>query len=105
MTDLRQGVTETQHAVLDLIDERAAGWSLANTWEEKLEFASALAKSAGMGASLKTIRCEAIHAAALLIDAADEISRLINAAPTANELKHDKFFRLDGSPQTTGDPS
>lgn len=86
MTDLRQGVTETQHAVLDLIEERAAEWSAALTWEEKLEFAAALAKSANMGATLKTVRIEAIHAAALLIDAADEISRLIDAEPTGGDV-------------------
>ncbi|WP_298290285.1 hypothetical protein [Novosphingobium sp.] len=79
MTDLRQGVTPTQHEVLDLIEREAAGWSLANTWEEKLEFAAALARCASNGEALGSIRTEAIHAAALLIDAADEITRLITA--------------------------
>lgn len=76
-TDLRQGVTPTQHEVLDLIERHAAGWSLADGWEAKLEFAADLAKSAAAGKVLRTVRAEAIHAAALLIDAADEIGRLI----------------------------
>lgn len=83
MNDLRQGVTPTQHEVLDLIEREAAGWSHADSWEAKLEFAADLAKSAARGEVLRTIREQAIHAAALLIDAADEIDRLI--AATAQE--------------------
>lgn len=105
MTDLRQGVTETQHAVLDLIEQRAELWSIEWDFEERLHHGAAQALLAKGSSDLNRKRHHAMTAAALLIDAADEISRLINAAPTANELKHDKFFRLDGSPQTTGDPS
>jgi hypothetical protein len=79
MTELRQGVTPTQHEVLDLIEREAAGWSLADGWEAKLEFAADLAKSAAAGEVLRTVREQAIRAAALLIDAADEIGRLIGA--------------------------
>lgn len=77
MNDLRQGVTPTQHAVLDLIEERAALWSAAWDWEERLHHGAAQAQLAKQNASLKIQMMHAMTAAALLIDAADEISRLI----------------------------
>jgi hypothetical protein len=79
MTDLRQGVTPTQHEVLDMIEERAVEWSAKMTWEEKLADARGCAADATRLTSLKQKRLSAIVAAALLIDAADEISRLIDA--------------------------
>ena len=79
MDDLRQGVTPTQHEVLDLIEENAVEWSSRMTWEEKLAEARGTAADATRIATLKHKRIAAITAAALLIDAADEISRLMAA--------------------------
>lgn len=80
MTDLRQGVTPTQHAVLDLIEERAAIWSTEWDFEQRIRLGSAQALLAHGCVSLKQKMDLAITAAALLIHAADEINRLI-AAP------------------------
>lgn len=80
MTDLRQGVTPTQHAVLDLIEERAAEWSAQFSFQKKLELGRNTARGAASSKRLEAQLRYAITAAALLIDAADEISRLI-AAP------------------------
>lgn len=77
MSDLRQGVTETQHAVLDLIEQRAARWSSEWDFEERLHHAAGRAIMAKARTNLIAKRDHAITAAALLIDAADEISRLI----------------------------
>lgn len=80
MTDLRQGVTPTQNDVLDLIAERAIIWSTTWDFEERLEHGAARALMAKERTNLIAKRQNAIIAAALLIDAADEIGRLI-AAP------------------------
>lgn len=82
MTHLRQGVTETQHAVLNLIEQRAAEWSASWDFEEKLKHAAGRAIMAHDRTNLIAKRDAAITAASLLIDAADEIGRLINAEPT-----------------------
>ncbi len=82
MTDLRQGVTPTQHEVLDLIEERAAIWSTTWDFNERLFHGASNALAAVSSNSLKHKRLSAIHAAALLIDAADEISRLIAVGTT-----------------------
>ncbi len=79
MTDLRQGVTPTQHEVLDLIEERAAIWSTAWDFEERLKHGAGRALMAHDRTNLIAKRQNAITAAALLIDAADEIARLIAA--------------------------
>lgn len=73
MTDLRQGVTETQHAAI---------WSATWDFEERIRQGSAQALLAHSSPSLKRKMELAITAAALLIDAADEISRLITADTT-----------------------
>lgn len=78
MTDLRQGVTETQHAVLDKIEANAMDWP--SDFEERLRMGRGYAADATRMNRLVDKRAAAIMAAALLIDAADEIGRLIDAA-------------------------
>lgn len=87
MTDLRQGVTPTQHEVLDLI-EGALGeeWRGAWDWERRIHVGYLEARRADTGSELINKRRHAIIAAALLIDAAEEIGRLIGAAaPEADQ--------------------
>lgn len=79
MTDLRQGITPTVHEVLDLIEQRAEIWSTKWDFEERLKHGAGRALVAQDRSNLLAKRQSAIIAAALLIDAADEISRLINA--------------------------
>lgn len=86
MTDLRQGITPTQHEVLDLIEERATIWSTTWDFEERLRHGAGRALMAKERTNLIAKRQNAIIAAALLIDAADEISRLI--AATAPQPDH-----------------
>lgn len=80
MTDLRQGVTPTQHEVLDLIEERAVIWATQWDFEEQLNHAAGRALMAHDRTNLHGKRQSAIVAAALLINAADEIRRLLEAA-------------------------
>jgi hypothetical protein len=77
MTDLRQGVTPTQHEVLDLIETSAPAWADELDFEEQLKLAANLADVACKMTLLSRKRRFAIEAAARLIDAADEIGRLI----------------------------
>lgn len=77
MDDLRQGVTPTQHAVLDLLDAQAREWGDLFDFEAQLVRASERAKQACRTILLANKRRYAIEAAARLIDAADEIARLI----------------------------
>lgn len=79
MSDLRQGVTETQHAVLDLIEEKAQQWADDHGFEDQLRMGLARAGNAHRCTKLSDKRRYAIEAAARLIDAADEIGRMINA--------------------------
>lgn len=80
MTDLRQGVTEVQHKVLDLIERQAANWSAIEP-DPQLRLAQALgaARQAVIAEKLTSQRFWAIEAAARLIDVADELDRLIDA--------------------------
>lgn len=80
MTDLREGVTPTQHEVLDLIEERATACSTIWDFEERLKHGAGRALMAKDRTNLIAKRQNAIIAAALLIDAADEIARLIAAS-------------------------
>lgn len=77
MTDRRQGVTPTQHAVLDLIEREAPAWSQADEFDIRIAKASRRALAAQDSRSLAAKRLLAIEAAARLIDAADEISRML----------------------------
>ncbi len=77
MTDLRQGVTPTQHAVLDLIEREAASWADEDEFDIRIAKASRHALRAQDSRSLTAKRNSAIRAAAMLIDAADEIARLL----------------------------
>lgn len=77
MTDLRQGVTATQQAVLDLIEREAPGWADSYDFEEQLKQAMLVAGTACRSNKLTAKRTAAIEAAARLIDAADEISRML----------------------------
>ena len=74
--DLRQGVTATQHRVLDLAEKLAAG-SLTGAFDENLHAAQALARNAARCPNLARKLTMAIGAAAQLIEAADQIQRLI----------------------------
>lgn len=80
MTDLRQGVTEVQHKVLDMIERQAANW-FAIEPDPQLRLAQALgaARQAIGAEKLTSQRFWAIEAAARLIDVADELDRLIDA--------------------------
>jgi len=76
--DLRQGVTLTQHQVLDLIAQKAAEWSEKHDFDDRLKLGLSAARQANSQILfLEVRRRAAITAAALLIDAADEIGRLI----------------------------
>lgn len=86
MTDVRQGVTPTQHEVLDLIEERATTWSTIWDFEERLNHGAGRALMAKDRTNLIAKRQNAIIAAALLIDAADEIARLIAASAPGGEI-------------------
>lgn len=77
MTDIRQGITPTQHAVLDLIEQSAQHWADSHDFEAQLRMGAARAKNAERATLLSTKRAFAIEAAARLIDAADEIGRMI----------------------------
>lgn len=79
MTDLRQGVTATQHTVLDLIEQHAAEWSDGRDISEQLRMAYARAGNAYRAAKLQDQHRYAVEAAARLIDAADVIDRLLAA--------------------------
>jgi hypothetical protein len=79
VTDLRQGVTPTQHAVLDLIEERSKLWSDLDDFQGRLRMAHARAGSAMRASEPQAKRFYAMEAAARLIDAAEEIGRLIDA--------------------------
>lgn len=80
MTDLRQGVTPTQHEVLDRIEQQAEihlAEGYQGNFQDGLEAARLYANAAAKLNKLSLKREAAISAAALLIDAADEIGRLI----------------------------
>ncbi len=77
MNDLRQGVTPTQHEVLDLIERDVTEWP--GDFEERLRLGRGKAADATRYSMLHAKRRAAIEAAAYLIDAADEIGRLIEA--------------------------
>jgi hypothetical protein len=77
MDDLRQGVTPTQHAVLDLIEAAAACWAESYDFEAQLAQATKVARTASRLNTLSKKREAAIEAAARLIDAADQIGRLM----------------------------
>jgi len=79
MSDVREGITPTQHAVLDMLDRRAASWGDHLDFEGQLRMAHARARSARLAAKLTAKRNFAIEAAARLIDAADEIGRMLAA--------------------------
>lgn len=78
MTDLRQGVTPTQHAVLDMIETHAAEWGDLYDFEEQLRKGWDRARLASRVSLLSKKRRLAIEAAARLIDAADEIGRMLS---------------------------
>lgn len=80
MTDFRQGVTATQQEVLDLIEERATEWSTAWNWEQRIHVGMLEARRAENRTGLKDKLEHAITAAAILMDAADELARLIAAS-------------------------
>lgn len=77
MSDLRQGVTPTQHAVLDMIEQQGAEWGDLFDFETQLNKGWDLARRAARVSLLSKKRSLAIEAAARLIDAADEIGRMI----------------------------
>ena len=82
MTDLRQGVTETQHAVLDLIERRSVDFRRVYNLDDRIHWAIAHAQSAKTN-PIRQFKAEGIIlAAAMLIDAADELDCLINANGT-----------------------
>lgn len=80
MSDLRQGVTPTQHAVLDMIEASATEWSTSWNWEQRIHVGMLEARRAESRTGLKDKLEHAITAAAILMDAADELARLIAAS-------------------------
>jgi len=80
MTDLRQGVTDAGHAVLDCLDLNQSRWGDTVTQDLQLLWAGSLAMSASADHfSLAQTRTMAVEAAARLIDAIGEIDRCIAA--------------------------
>lgn len=77
MTDLRQGVTPAQHEALDLIEREGLSWP--TDFEERLALGRSTAARATRSTRLRTKRDAAIRAAALFLDAADEMDALIRA--------------------------
>lgn len=83
-TDLRQGITPTQHAVLDLIEQRAELWAELGDFDHRLQLAKKFAKTAGNRLGrIRSRRNAALCAAGLLIDAADEMARLLGLGSEA----------------------
>lgn len=77
MTDLRQGVTPAQHAALDLIEREGLSWPI--DFEGRLALGRSMAARSTRSTRLRAKRDAAIRAAALLLDAADEMDALIRA--------------------------
>lgn len=77
MNDRRQGVTTTQHAVLDIIEQHAGKWAELYDFEAQLAKGWDLARRSARVSLLSKKRSLAIEASARLIDAADEIGRMI----------------------------
>jgi hypothetical protein len=80
MTDLRQGVTDAGHAVLDCLDLNKSRWGDTVSQDIQLLWAGNLAVSASAAHfSLAQTREMAVEAAARLIDAIGELDRRIAA--------------------------
>lgn len=81
MTDLRQGVTDAGHSVMDALDQRLPKLRQSRLTDDiQLTWAGNLAISASAGHfALSHTREMAIEAAARLIDAVGEIDRRIAA--------------------------
>jgi hypothetical protein len=76
MSDIRQGVTETQNAVLDMLEAKGAEWGDRHDVQDQIRMAGARAKNALYAAdNLVKQREYAIEAAARLIDAIGEMDR------------------------------
>lgn len=72
MSDLRQGVTETQHEVLDLIEANQPDWSELPLFV-RIFRGAARAQHAWAEVDPERRRAATIEAAALLISAADDM--------------------------------
>lgn len=77
LDDLRQGVTPTQHAVLDLVDQFGTDWGASYCFKEQLQIASHNAQCAVLVKNPMTARAFALEAAARLIDAAGRFDPII----------------------------
>lgn len=78
MTDLRQGLSLTAHGVLDMLDMNQHHWADHLDYQQQLEHALEAATSArSEGLLLSHKHSFALEAAARLIDAAEEMRRMI----------------------------
>lgn len=85
MTDLREGVTANQHAILDLVERSGPDFRRVWSIEDRVRWAFSFASTAQRDPAPQ-FRLQGLNtAAAILIDAADEISLLI-AAPVTQGL-------------------
>lgn len=85
MTDLREGVTANQHAILDLVERSGPDFRRVWSIEDRVRWAFSFASTAQRD-PVPQFRLQGLNtAAAILIDAADEISLLI-AAPVTQGL-------------------
>ena len=78
MTDLRQGVTRTQHAVLDLIDH-AAGLAGRDSYERIAVAKRCVNNVNNVGIKLEDRRLHAMLAAAIMLNAAEVITSMIDS--------------------------
>ncbi|KUR80787.1 hypothetical protein [Novosphingobium sp. FSW06-99] len=73
LDDLRQGVTFTQHAALDLLEQRGRIWAETNT-DTLIEMARICAFDARNSESASFKHGRLIHAAALMLAAAERVA-------------------------------
>jgi hypothetical protein len=82
VTDLRHGVTEIQHRVLDLLDPTTSDKCVRNAahgHDTHLFLAEKLVNYARVNVSMRFKRDHAIEAAAHLIDVAEQLDAMIAA--------------------------
>lgn len=80
MTDLRQGVTDSQHMVLDFVENEIAQKFADWPCDKILEVGAGAAISAAQSKDMKARRDDAIHGAAFLLHAIAQLDAAIEAA-------------------------
>ena len=79
MTDLRQGVTASQHEVLDLLDDCQARWSASISYERQLSIANQYCARALRGGPEHMHRFCLVQGAARLLHAIAQLDAISEA--------------------------